>query len=207
MFTAFITSLRETFEASIIVSIILAYLSGTHAAKQKVYIWIGVAMGVVVSFLLAYFFSIYFGGLEGKKEALFEGVTSLLAAGFIVWMIIWMIYRSKNLRKHIQDQTKAVIDDGYLFGLTTLAFISVAREGIEVVLFLQPLIFETEQYKIAGGVLSGALVACVIAYLFYKGILKFSLKLFFDVTTVFLAIFAMWLMFTGLHEISELMEL
>lgn len=203
MFAAFITSFRETLEASIIISVILAYLSSVEKSKYKIYIWTGVVLGVAFSFLLAYLFETYFGGFEGEKEALFEGITSFLAAVFIVWTIIWMVRHSKNLNQHIREKTKAVMKDGYLVGLTMLAFISVAREGIEIVLFLQPLIFKTEQIRIVAGVMFGVLLACVLAYLLYKGILKFSLKLFFDITTLFLILFAGWLMFTGIHEILE----
>ena len=68
MVSALIITLRETLEASIVVGIILAYLSKTENKHHNKIVWLGVAAGLVLSLALAAVFQYYFGGFEGQAE-------------------------------------------------------------------------------------------------------------------------------------------
>jgi high-affinity iron transporter len=85
-----------------------------------------------------------------------------------------------------------------------LAFVVVVREGIETVLFLfaATRVAESPVLFTAGGFL-GLAIALAIGYSIYKGASRLNLRTFFNVTSVFLIIFAAGLLAHGIHEFHE----
>ena len=85
MLSAFLIALREGVEASLIVGIILVYLSRTGRKQLSRYVWGGLATAVALSLAVAIL-------LERWKisEDGFEGLLLLVAAFFVVTMIVWM---------------------------------------------------------------------------------------------------------------------
>ena len=88
---AFVITLREGFEAALIVSLILAYLAKTgRLAEHGRSVWLGIAAGVAASVSIGAILFVSAGELEGDSEKLYEGTAMIVAAGVVTWMAFWM---------------------------------------------------------------------------------------------------------------------
>ncbi len=200
--TSLIT-MRETLEASLVVGIILAYLHRTRNTQHIGYVWGGVAGGVVLSILLAIGFSVFAGGLTGRAEELYEGITMLIAAGLLTWMILWMMQQGKYMRRQIEGEVATHIENNRRLGIFFLAFTATAREGAETVIFLQAAILHAKAGAHLIGFLLGLGAALVFAYCLFKGFSRMPLKKFFAISSALLVLFAAGLIAHGVHELQE----
>lgn len=203
MSSALIITLRETLEASLVVGIILAYLYKTANLSKRKYVWWGVSGGIILSIVLAWIFQKYLGGFEGQTEETYEGITMLFAAGLLSWMILWMLLKRKNLKKDLEAKVETHLQEKHDWGLVLIALISVAREGIETVIFLQAATLQSNKDGVFFGGLIGILIAIAFSYFMFKGILKIALRPFFTFTSILLILFASGLVAHGIHEFQE----
>jgi high-affinity iron transporter len=203
MSAALIITLRETLEAALIVGILLAYLDKTRNLQHRGYVWGGVGLGLLASVILAIVFKVYLGGFEGRAEEIYEGVAMMIAAGLLTWMILWMINQRHHLSKKLEEKARTHIEKDHPWGLLLLAFVGVAREGIETVIFLQGAALQSSEKGLLVGGVAGMLIAIVLAFVLYKGILKFPLRKFFTISGILLILFAAGLFAHGIHEFQE----
>jgi high-affinity iron transporter len=195
--------LREGFEASLVVGIVLAFLDRTGRRDGFGAVWIGVASALALSLAVGAALFAVGAELEGSSEAVFEGVVMLVAAGLLTWMIFWMRNRARTLRKEIEGRTQAALDAGSALGLAAVVFLGVAREGIETALFLFSSVEGSNGVlSLVAGLVGGAL-AVGLGYLFYRGSHRLNLRTFFSATSALLLVFAAYLLAMGLHELSE----
>lgn len=203
MLNSLLITLREGLEAALIIGIILGYLSKVNQKQLGRYIYAGVGLGVLASILAAYIFEVFAGGFEGKSEQIFEGVVMLVAVAILTSMILWMNRQSKSLKSDIQQKIDSAIGGNQIFGLVSLAFVSVFREGIEIVLFMNASIFSSsKENSLIGGIL-GLVMAMAIAYLVFKTTANLDLKKFFLYTGIFIIFISAGLFTHGLHEFAE----
>jgi high-affinity iron transporter len=89
------------------------------------------------------------------------------------------------------------------FALAFTAFLSVFREGAEVVLFYQPMLSEGN----AGMVWAGFGAGCVLLVFIYLAITKLSVKLpikvFFTATSILMAVMCVSFLGSGIKELAE----
>ena len=195
--------LREGFEASLIVGIVLAFLDRTGRRDGFWPVWIGAAAAILVSvFVGALLFAIG-GELEGRSEAIFEGTAMLFAAGLLTWMVFWMRRQARTIKQELESQVESALAAGSAVGLALVAFIGVLREGVETALFLFGTVEGSNRLVAATSAVIGLTAAVVLGYLFYRGASRLNLRWFFTVTSVLLLVFAGWLLAQGLHELSE----
>jgi len=200
---AAVVTLREGFEASLIVGIVLAFLNRTGRRDGFWAVWIGALAAVAIS--LAAGITLYAIGteFEGRAEALWEGSIMIAAAGMLTWMVFWMRGQARTIRKHLESQVEEALRIGSAVGLAVVAFVGVLREGLETALFLLGT-FENSNaaVSVVGGLL-GLAAAIGLGYLFYRGSSRLDLRRFFTVTSLLLLAFAGWLLFGGVHELAE----
>jgi high-affinity iron transporter len=143
------------------------------------------------------------GELEGTSEQVYEGATMIFAAALVTWMAFWMRKQAAGIGSHLREQVSESLRTGGAIGLATVAFVAVAREGLETALFL---FASTENsgpaVAVAGGVL-GLVAAVGLGVAFYRGALKLDLSKFFTATSVLVIAFAAYLIYGGLHEFAE----
>ncbi len=204
MLSALLITLREGLEAALIIGIILAYLARTDNRQAFKPIWVGVSLAVAVSLVAGVAIFILVGELGGTAEEVFEGIAMFLAVGVLTWMIFWMRKQAVNIKLHLHAQLHSVLTSGSSFALIMLAFVVVVREGIETVLFLfaSTRVTESALLSTAGGLL-GLVLAVAIGYSLYKGASRLNLRTFFNVTSIFLIMFAAGLLAHGIHEFHE----
>jgi len=199
----FVITLREGFEATLIVGLILAYLVKTGQREHAAAVWWGVAAAALTSLAIGATLFLSVGELEGTAEKAYEGIAMILAAGVVTWMAFWMRKQAASIGAHLREQVSESLRTGGAIGLASVAFIGVAREGLETALFL---FASTESsgpvLAVAGGVL-GLLAAVGLGVAFYKGALRLNLSKFFTATSVLVIAFAAYLIFGGVHELGE----
>jgi high-affinity iron transporter len=195
--------LREGFEASLVVGIVLAFLDRTGRRDGFAAVWAGVAAALALSLVVAIALFTVGAELEGRSERLFEGIVMLTAAGLLTWMIFWMRNRARTLRSEIEGRTQAALEAGSTIGLALVVFVGVAREGVETALFLFSSVEGSSPVISLAGALVGGAVAIGLGYLFYRGSHRLNLRAFFTATSVLLLLFAGYLLAFGLHELAE----
>lgn len=203
-FSAFIIALRETMEAALIVSIVLAYLTKTGNLRFKKHVWVGVFTAIIASVFAAIAFQTLAGGFSGNAEKIFEGFAFTLTAVFLTLMIIWMKKQGRYLEVVLQDKVNVAVDEKSGYSIFLLIFINVFREGIETVLFFVGIgvTEEPSTVFISGSI--GIVVTTAFSILLFRGTIKMNLKNFFNYTSIILILFAAGLFAHGMHEFQEL---
>src|SRR6266702_7331402 len=199
--SAFLIALREGVEASLIVGIILVYLSRTNRTHLVRFVWGGVAAAVALSLAVAIALERFNISEDG-----FEGLLLLVAAVFVVTMIFWMNRIAKHLKKEIEAKVEsyaAKAGSAAGWGIGLFVFLMVVREGAELALILRAVELSTEGLQTWIGTIAGIGAAVAVGLFFFKGTLKVPLHRFFAVTSWILILVAVQLGVTGLHELSE----
>jgi high-affinity iron transporter len=199
----FVITLREGFEAALIVGLILAYLAKTGQREQATAVWWGVAAAAITSAAIGGILFLSVGELEGTSEMVYEGATMIFAAALVTWMAFWMRKQAATIGAHLREQVSESLRTSGSVGLATVAFIAVAREGLETALFLFASTKESGPVlAVAGGVL-GMAAAVGLGVAVYRGALRLNLSKFFTATSVLVIAFAAYLIFGGIHEFAE----
>src|SRR3954468_20126999 len=200
---AFVIVLREGFEATLLVGLILGVLNKTGQRQHARSVWIGVAAALISSIVIGAILFAAVGELEGNAEALYEGTAMLLAAAVVTWMVFWMRKQARTLGGHLRSQVSTAVIAGGGLALAMVAFIGVAREGLESALFLFASVGDDGVVATLIGGALGAAAAVALGVLFYRGSIKLDLRRFFMITGVLVIGFAAYLIMGGLHELGE----
>ena len=193
---------RETLEMALIVGIISTYLIKTDNKSLFPAVSIGCISAIISSIILAFVFEQFVDGGFAESEELFEGIIMITASILLGSMVIWMA-KNKGHAEQLQKITKRAINSKNAFwGIFAIVFLSVLREGIEIVLFLNALISMKGGISIFSSIL-GVLVALCLSYaIYYKG-QKISLGKFFNYSSLVLILIAAGLLAHGVHELEE----
>ncbi len=198
-----VVMLREGFEVSLIVGIVLAFLNRTGRREAFWPVWVGAGAALALSVAAGTVLFAVGAELEGRSEALFEGATMLFAAGLLTWMIFWMRRQARTIRRELEEQVEHALAKGSSLALGLVAFVGVLREGVETVLFLFGSVEGANKLVATTSAAVGLVVAVMLGYLFYRGSERLDLRRFFTVTSVLLLLFAGWLLVSGLEELSD----
>ena len=134
MLATYLIGLREGLEAALIVSILVAYLVKTDRREALPFVWAGVGAAVAMSVGVAAILNMSSSVLSDTAEELFAGIMSILAVGLVTWMIFWM----KRTSRTIASDLRSGLDRAFAMGVgavAAMAFVSVAREGLETAVF------------------------------------------------------------------------
>ena len=198
--SALLIALREGVEMTLIVGIVLAYLSQVGARRAHRWVWAGVAAAAAVSLGVLGLLNALDAEFEGAAEEIFEGSALLLAAAFLTWMIFWMLQRARYIKAELQSGVREVLGRrGASMGLFALAFFTVLREGVETALLL----FAAPGEGKLLGTIVGFAAAIAIGVLIYVYGRRLDLATFFRVTGALLIVFAAGLVMHGVHEFVE----
>jgi len=204
MLATFFLMLREGLEAALIVGIIAAYLVkiGRRDALSKVAVGVVAAIGLSIALGLGVYVTIQ--KLPLVVQETLEGLAAVLAVGVLTWMLFWMRRQGRHLKGELERGVDHALVGGSILALAGLAFVAVAREGLETVLFLS-VVFSASAPgpEPAIGALLGLAVAVGIGVAIFWGGVRVDLRRFFLVTAVVLIFVAAGLCAYAVHEFGE----
>ena len=204
---AFGIIVREGLEAILVIAAIIAYLVKSGNGKSLKNVYIGAVAGIAASFLAAWGLSALKAAWEGagQSQEVIEGITALIAVCVLFYVSNWMISKAEaaSWSRYIDGKVQSSVEQGSAFALAFTAFLSVFREGAEVVLFYQPMLLEGN----ADMVWIGFGVGCLVLVFVYLAITKLSIKLpikaFFTATSVLMAVMCVSFLGSGIKELAE----
>ena len=190
---------REVLEASLIIGILYTYLNKSGNKDSVKMVWGGVVVAIIASIIIALIFGQLAIGLKDAEAKIFEGIVMIIASIVLTTMIIWMA-RNKNISEDLKNKAKEAISSGFKYGIFTLAFVAVFREGVEIILLLWGA--GKGGIDIISSVI-GAMLGLAGGYAIFVQGVKVPLQKFFSVTSVLLIFVAAGMLTYGVHELES----
>jgi high-affinity iron transporter len=201
----FLITLREGVEAALVVGIVLACLAKAHATDLYRSVYQGIGAGVGLSLLLGAIVTWGFQTLglsnwlyaPALKQAL-QGGIAVVAIGLLSWMLIWMTQQAKGLKSEVEQSVQSALGNSTGFGIFSLIFVAVLREGIETVLFIGAQV--QQGWVPLLGAIGGIIGATIVGLLIFKGGRRINLRLFFQIMGAVLLLIVAGLVVTALRK-------
>jgi high-affinity iron transporter len=190
--TALLIMLREGFEAALVVAIVYSYIRRIDRPDLVAPMWQGMAAAAALSIGVGIVVHLTVENLSGQPRLLAFAVVSLLAVVVLTWMIFWMRRQAHLIKGELQhnvDQAIASRGDVRL-AVMTVAFLAVAREGLEAALFLIAAATTEDGWAVLVGGLIGLAAASALGALVVLGGRRLPMRQFFTVTGLILIVFA-----------------
>ena len=205
MLATYLIGLREGLEATLVVSILIAFLVKSERKDRLPQVWIGVGAAVVISVVFGWLLSYTETTLlsDYKDQELFEAVTSIAAVGFVTWMIFWMRRAARGIAGELRNKLEDALAVGS-FAVGFMAFLAVVREGLETSLIFYSAVQGAglnrgPLFALIGGILT----AVAIGYLMFATAVRINLSTFFTVTGALLILVAAGIFKYGVHDLQE----
>ena len=197
MLQAFVITLREGFEAFLIVAISLSYLRKSGRAALGAAVHWGVAIAVALSGVGGYLL------FHAANQEWLDGPLAIVAAVSVTWMVVHMWRYGRRMKGDIEGRlhsTSVRTGAGAFTGVLLFTVLMISREGIETALLLYQL---KETMALAVGAAAGVAGAAGVAWLWSRYSRRINLSLFFQCTAIFLFVFVVQLVIKGFHEMAE----
>ncbi len=184
MLIAFLIMLREGIEAALIVGIVAGFLKQSGHSRLMPKVWLGVALAALMCLGIGY---------------------GIVAVAMLTYMILWMKKAARSMKQQLQDSVQTALNrgNGQGWALVGMAFLAVAREGLESVFFLLAVFQQSPTWSMPVGAVLGLLAAVVIGALIYQGGMRLNLAKFFRWTGAFLIVVAAGLVAGSLRALHE----
>jgi len=207
MFPSFLITFREVLEASLIVATVLGILIRLKEHDSVRTVWratiaaAGASIGLLV---LATLFGLKIQEIySGKTEEFIEGLLMITTAAFITWAVFFLHTFFVRHKGRMMAKVHTAIAEKERRSLFILVFISVFREGFEIVLFVSTLFFSTNPLHIAGGFSVGVMAALLFSLGIFTGARRLPIRAAVMYTNGLLILFAAGLFGRGIHELFE----
>jgi high-affinity iron transporter len=207
MGATFVVTLREGFEAALLLGIVYTYLHRIGAGAQTRYVTAGAGLGLLASVAMGVAVTYASGPLLDVGPDVVATVVIFGAVALLTWHGWWMRRNASAVRADLVERLEEARSSRRLWMIGLIAFTGVFREGAETVLFLWGLVAQAGSASgwpaVVGGV-GGVAVATALGWAIFRGGRQVSLRTFFGVTTVLLLLVAAGLFSTGLGKLQGL---
>jgi high-affinity iron transporter len=204
MGATFIVTLREAFEAALILGIIYSYLEKVGARDGVRYLTRGGVLGLLASVGMGIAVSYLSGPLLDVGPDLITIAVIFGAVGLLTWHAWWMQQHARLIRGQVQNRIDQARTSNRLWVVGLIAFTAVFREGAETVLFLWGIMAQAGGGgwgSVIGGV-AGVGCAAALGWAIFRGGRRLSLRHFFPVTTVCIMLLAAGLFSSGIARLQ-----
>jgi high-affinity iron transporter len=205
MVATYLIGLREGLEATLVVSILVAFLVKSQRKDRLKQVWAGVGLAVAVSVFFGWLLSYTETSLlkDYRQQELFEAVTSIAAVCFVTWMIFWMRRAARGIAGELRNKLQDALAVGSV-AVGLMAFLAVVREGLETSLIFYSAV---QGANLDGGplyaLIGGIATATAIGYLMFATAIRINLSIFFTVTGTLLILVAAGIFKYGVHDLQE----
>jgi high-affinity iron transporter len=203
---ALVVTFREGIEAVLVIGIMIAFLRRSGRGELiRPTLW-GAGAAIAFSALVAV--GLHAAGLDADNATV-EAVLYLVASAAVVTMVVWMVRAGRQMKQGIESRVGGILAKdasarGPGIALFAFAFLMVAREGVETVLFLAALaVGSTSNSWMLAGALAGLGLAVLYGFLFQRGSARIDLRLFFTLTAGVLILLSLKLLGSSIHEFEE----
>jgi high-affinity iron transporter len=187
----FIITLREGVEAALVVGIVLACLKKAKQGHLSVWVYAAIATGIAASAIVGVLLAQASQALSQSQnpyaatlELFLEAIFGLVAIVMLSWMLIWMTKQARFLKAQVEGAVGQAIEKNAGWGVFTLIFVAILREGFETVLFI---VAKFQQGLIPSiGSALGLTVATGIGALMFKWGVKIDVRRFFQAMGILL---------------------
>ncbi|MEV1288685.1 iron uptake transporter permease EfeU [Micromonospora sp. NPDC049679] len=201
----FLIGLREGLEATLVVSILVAFLVKSERRNRLPWVALGVGVAVVLSVgfgaLLTYTRTTLLADYRDRE--LFEAVTSVAAVVFVTWMVFWMRRAARSIGGELRQGLDRAIAVGPV-AVTLFALLAVVREGLETaLLFFAAVQGANDDTGPMLAIVAGILTSVVLGFLLYASAVRINLTKFFTWTGALLVLVAAGILKYGVHDFQE----
>jgi high-affinity iron transporter len=203
----FVVTLREGFEAALILGIVYTYLQKIGAERQYHYVTRGGLLGVLASIVLGVLATVLSGPLLDLGPDVIGLAVIFIAVVVLTWHGYWMQQHARAVKSEVQRRIDEAQATHRLWIVGVLAFTGVFREGAETVLFLWGLMTQatsTSGWASALGAVLGLAMAATLGWGIFRSGRHISLQRFFAITSVFLLFLAAGMFSTGIGRLEAM---
>lgn len=195
-----VVTLREGIEMFLIVAIAAAYLRKTARPSLLPAVWWGAGAAILVSIVLGVWLA------EVAVLPVWEGVLALVAAALVISMVVYMLKAAKRMRSDIGARIEAAAQRpgrAAWIGIFLFTVLMITREGMEFAFVAAAIARQSGGEALLAGGFAGLILAALLALAWARYGHRVNLALFFQVTSIFLVLFALQLLLYGFHEFTE----
>lgn len=204
MTAAFFIALREGLEAALIVGIVAAYLVKIERRDALPGVWAGVAAALVLSIGVGVAVVATVGRLPLVVQEGIEALAAVIAVAVLGWMLFWMRRQGRAIKGELERGVDHALAAGSAVALAGLAFVAVAREGLETVLFLFAIGTSSgPAVQTLGAAFAGLAVAAGIGWAIFLAGIRIDLRRFFTITGIVLIFVSAGLCAFAVHALGE----
>jgi high-affinity iron transporter len=203
----FVVTLREGFEAALVLGIVYTYLNKIGAVQHYAYATRGALLGVAASIGLGIAVTVLSGPLLDLGPDLIGLGVIFVAVIVLTWHGYWMRQHARAIKGKVQRRIEEAHASHRLWVIGVIAFTGVFREGAETVLFLWGLMTQAASmsgWSSAAGAVLGVAAASALGWAIFRGGKHVSLQRFFAVTSVLLLLLAGGMFSTGVGKLEAL---
>ncbi|WP_226673295.1 FTR1 family iron permease [Rossellomorea aquimaris] len=203
---ALLITFREVLEALLIIGIITTYLKKTNHGHFTKYVWLGAGLAILASVGVAMLFQVVFTGFAAMGSEMYLKIGIMLVSSVLLTqMVFWMAKHSRDLKGNMEGKMNHFISTGNIVGMVIHSFLVVLREGVETVFFFAAITGGDIGAAMQGwGAITGVVIGGVVAYLFFKGTMRISLKSFFKVTGAFIILISAGLLVQAISMMQDI---
>lgn len=202
-FGAAVLTFREGLEGALIVAIMLGYLRKVGRPHLKWSVWAGALTAAALAVGFTLILQLVGAQFDYPMKGIYEGFTSLVAVVMLTYMIFWMARQARYIKGSLEHSMKRTLVQGAGWGLFGLAFMTVAREGVETALFLSASAFQSSGWATLLGSIAGLAVSLGVAWVVYVAGVRLQMRTFFRLTSLLLVVFAAAILRYGIQEFEE----
>ena len=200
MIETLLITFREGLEAFLIVAITLAYLQKTGRNHLVKAVYAGVITALIISATTGWHIA------QMADTPLMEGTLAMIAGVMVASLTYYVMKTAKTIKLDITNKIDRHANKAALPALTGIFIFTVlmiSREGMETALMMGAISKTVESQQLIFGAVLGIILTGLIGILWVRNSHLINLRIFMQVTGVFLFLFSIHLFLYGAYELTE----
>jgi high-affinity iron transporter len=198
---------REGLEALLAVTALLALLRKSGQAERQSWVWLGVGSGIVASAVagvaLASLTALAAGSVFAAQEGI-EGILGLVAVAMMLTIGFWLHGKTsiQAWNAFVRGRAAAAVTGGSGWALALVAFVAIAREGVETVIFYIGIAPGIAMGELALGVVGALVPLVVLGWFLLRTGARIPLRPLFLVATLLIYALAFKILGESVHDLQ-----